>query len=329
MCALHFSVQVWLFCSTLRSPWSLVWAHPSRSHVWWAAGHHSARCGGPELPPAAVLNGGSYQSRTGTGWRKESSIPRTPIATLSWKCIWSWLFRKSPSITMVFTSAKHLRTVMSPKELGLYNLKLHNWTLEVRNDCIELKYRNSRMLLWWNTYSVTVSFLLPTFYIGPIPIPTSGAYSASPLATRKCQIPVIHDIKANVSGEVNADGSFCLDVKWRLDPILHKKWCKVSPFELWHTSWSSSRDTPNSDFADSDTSVAKFHWLRHSTLPLKLNTTTICNLNVSHYHELQFRVTSLNKMTTFNSHIYYFGNQSKLLPITCMHVGTTLCTQCN
>ena len=138
----------------------------------------------------------------------------------------------------------------------------------------------------------------------------SGANSTPPLANNKCQVPIINDIKMTVSRKVDEDGSLCLEVKWR--PIHRKRLCKVTSFELWYASWNSSHDAPSSDFADSDTSTANFHWIQHSALPLKSSTTTVCNLNATHYHQLQFRVTSLNRMITFNSHLYYFGHQSKL-----------------
>ena len=141
----------------------------------------------------------------------------------------------------------------------------------------------------------------------------SGADIALPLATSKCQVPILHDIKVTVSRKVDEDGALCLDVMWRRHPIHHRKLCKVSTFELWHASWNSSQDAPSSDFADSDTSRANFHWIKHSALPLKSSKTTVCNLKSTHYHQLQLRVASLNKIITFNSHLYYFGNQSKQL----------------
>lgn len=141
----------------------------------------------------------------------------------------------------------------------------------------------------------------------------SGARrNASSLATQKCQVPIIHDIKLTVNRIVDKDGTLCLDVMWRQDPIHRRKLCKVSTFDLWHTSWNSLQNAPSSDFADNDTSSADFHWIKQSALLVKSSTITICNLNATHYHQLQFRVTSLRRTITFNSHLYYFGNQSEL-----------------
>lgn len=109
------------------------------------------------------------------------------------------------------------------------------------------------------------------------------------------------------SAESNRE-SVCVDVTWT---IRSSKWCNGSHIELLRAEWDRVKDTPDIDFADSDTSSATFNWNHSLSIPITNRSTHICGLNYQKYYEFQLRVSSEQSDGTakFNSHIYHFGLQ--------------------
>ena len=133
--------------------------------------------------------------------------------------------------------------------------------------------------------------------------PTKSLPSASP----SCYPPVIDNFLVNKSAESNKE-SLCVDVTWT---IRSSRWCNGSRIELLRAEWDRVEDTPDNDFADSNTSSATFNWKHSLSIPVTNSSTHICGLNYQKYYEFQLRVSSEQSIGTakFNSHIYHFGLQ--------------------
>ena len=128
-----------------------------------------------------------------------------------------------------------------------------------------------------------------------------------PPALPSCYSPAIDNFLVKKSAEGNRE-SLCIDVFWT---IRSNKWHNESRIELLQAEWSRAEDTPDIDFADSDTSSATFIWKHLLSIPGTNRSTHICGLDYQKYYEFQMRVSSEqnNETAKFNSHIYHFGLQ--------------------